>query len=88
MKGIQWGLTGLGEDDDREFRKGSPEWSRVQNYLYLRDKSGKLNQMSLSYLHPMSPVLDAGLRSMSSIFAGEPYEALRDVTYDFLFNSF
>ena len=55
---------------------------------YFRDKFNTLYRMSLSYVHPMSPMLDSSLRGIEYIILGKPWKALMAVTVDYMFETF
>ena len=84
---VQLFVTNLNDEDEREFREGSPKWSRIQNLLYVR-QNGQLNSMSFSYVHPMSPILDSLMRGFESAVRGEPKKAIEALTTDYLLNTF
>ena len=80
--------AGVSEEEDRERRLASPEWSRRQNYLLVPDKKDSYMSMSLSYIHPLSPVLDSMLRSFSEFVTGNPVDAIEELTMGYFFNGF
>ena len=80
--------AGVDAEEDRERRLSAPHWSRRQNYLLVPDGEGGTMQMSLSYIHPLSPVLDTVLRSFQAVITGHPVEATTELFLGYFYNSF
>lgn len=80
--------AGVDAEEDRERRLSAPHWSRRQNYLLVPDGDGGTMQMSLSYIHPLSPVLDTMLRSFQAVITGNPGEATAELMLGYFYNSF
>jgi len=81
-------LANVSDEEDKNYRLGSPEWSRVQNLFYFRDSEDKPVTTSLTYVHPMSPILDSLTRGLENLYRGEPSKAIRDMTISYLSATF
>ena len=77
-------LFNISDEEDKNYRKGAPSWARVQNVFYFRDRDGKPMQTSMTYIHPMSPILDSFTRSLERIYRGEPMGAVKELTLGYL----
>jgi len=85
---LQRFIAGLSDDDERVLRKSAPEFSRFQNLFYLKNEEGKIGAMSLSYVHPMSPILDFAMRGFEHVMRGDIKEAVETVTVGYLTDTF
>ena len=85
---LQRFVAGLGDDEERVLRKSSPEFSRFQNLFYFKNKEGNIGTMSLSYVHPMSPILDFAMRGFEHTMRGDIKEAIKTVTIGYLTDTF
>ena len=85
---LQRFVAGLGDDEERVLRKSAPEFSRFQNLFYLKDSEGEIGTVSLSYVHPMSPILDFAMRGFEHTMRGDIKEAIETVTVGYLFDTF
>tara|TARA_R100000654_G_scaffold60172_2_gene86972 strand:- start:5760 stop:23834 length:18075 start_codon:yes stop_codon:yes gene_type:complete len=85
---LQRFVAGLGDDEERVLRKSSPEFSRFQNLFYFKNREGNIGTMSLSYVHPMSPILDFAMRGFEHTMRGDIKEAIETVTVGYLFDTF
>ena len=85
---LQRFVAGLGDDEERVLRKSSPEFSRFQNLFYFKNKEGNIGTMSLSYVHPMSPILDFAMRGFEHTMRGDIKEAIETVTIGYLTDTF
>jgi len=81
-------LANVSDEEDKNYRLGAPDWSRVQNLFYFRDKEGKPVTTSLTYVHPMSPILDSLTRGLENVYRGEPSKAIKDMTIGYLSATF
>tara|TARA_R100000655_G_scaffold21217_4_gene43569 strand:- start:6737 stop:25636 length:18900 start_codon:yes stop_codon:yes gene_type:complete len=85
---LQRFVAGLSDDEERVLRKSAPEFSRFQNLFYLKNPEGEIGTVSLSYVHPMSPILDFAMRGFEHTMRGDIKEAVKTVTIGYLTDTF
>jgi hypothetical protein len=57
--------TNKTEDEERAFRATKPVWARKADYMFYRDKDGKLNGVNLTIVNPLSSLRMAGREILS-----------------------
>ena len=82
-------VMGIGDDEDEAIRSAMPDYAKNSNFIYTLDReTGELTTWDLTYLNPMSFVVDPFVNMYRAIASGDPEEipsiAARTVGQEFL----
>jgi hypothetical protein len=82
-------VMGIGDDEDEAIRSAMPDYAKNSNFYYTLDReTGELTTWDLTYLNPMSFVVDPFVNMYRAIASGDPEEipsiAARTVGQEFL----
>lgn len=86
--GVTYGLQeiakytlGISNQEEEDFRRFQPSWSKNSKWLFTEKDEGELNAFNLSYLDPYSYATDNAIAVMSGIRNGDdPFEIFANVT--------
>lgn len=72
---IMQAVMGIGDDEDEAIRSAMPDYAKNSNFIYYLDRStGELTTWDLTYLNPMSFVIDPFVNMYRAVASGDAEE--------------